>query len=85
MHDGSTIALKKLDESHDVHDKAAALATLQRHHSDGQFITGLVYIDPEPVTLHDRLGTCLRPLNAMGEAELCPGSKALEGINAALR
>ena len=85
MHDGSTVALKRLDDSHDIHDKPAALATLQRHHSDGQFITGLVYLDPETVTLHDRLGVAARPLNAMGEAELCPGSKALEGINAALR
>jgi 2-oxoglutarate/2-oxoacid ferredoxin oxidoreductase subunit beta len=85
MHDGSMIALKKLDARHDINDKAAALAMLARHHSDGQFITGLVYLDPEPVTLHDRLGTAKRPLNAMGEAELCPGSKALEAINAALR
>jgi 2-oxoglutarate/2-oxoacid ferredoxin oxidoreductase subunit beta len=85
MHDGSTIALKKLDDSHDVHDKAAALATLQRHHSDGRFITGLVYFDPEAATLHDRLGTAKQPLNAMGEAALCPGSKALRAINAALR
>jgi 2-oxoglutarate ferredoxin oxidoreductase subunit beta len=85
MHDGSTITLKQLDDTHDVHDKAEALATLQRHHSDGRFITGLVYLDPESVTLHDRLGTAKQPLNAMSETELCPGSKALEAINAALR
>jgi 2-oxoglutarate ferredoxin oxidoreductase subunit beta len=85
MHDGSTVALKMLDDSHDVYDKPAALATLQRHHSDGQFITGLVYLDPDSVTLHDRLGVAARPLNAMGEVDLCPGSKALESINAALR
>ena len=85
MHDGSSITLKKLDDTHEVHDKSAALAMLQEHHSNGRFITGLVYLEPEPTSLHERLGTAKTPLNAMGEAQLCPGSKALEAINAALR
>ncbi len=37
------------------------------------------------VDLHDVLDTDARPLNAVPMAELCPGSKALEGINARLR
>ncbi len=35
--------------------------------------------------MHDILATDTRPLNALPMAELCPGSKALEAINARLR
>ena len=35
--------------------------------------------------MHDALGTVEQPLNALGEAELCPGAAALEKINASLR
>ena len=35
--------------------------------------------------MHDILATDARPLNALPMAELCPGSKALEAINARLR
>jgi hypothetical protein len=31
------------------------------------------------------LGTTARPLNELTEMELCPGSRALEAINASLR
>ena len=31
------------------------------------------------------MNTTARPLNELGEAELCPGSKALQAINASLR
>jgi 2-oxoglutarate/2-oxoacid ferredoxin oxidoreductase subunit beta len=45
----------------------------------------LIYMNDEAVDLHARLKTTKRPLNALAEAELCPGSKALEAINASLR
>ena len=47
--------------------------------------TGLLYIDSEAGDLHDRVKTVDRPLNELREAELCPGSKAIEAINASLR
>jgi 2-oxoglutarate ferredoxin oxidoreductase subunit beta len=40
---------------------------------------------PDGEDLHDRLGTVRAPLNALGDAELCPGSAALEKLNAGLR
>ena len=47
--------------------------------------TGLIYVNENGRELHDSLGTTARPLNELDEAELCPGSKALEAINASLR
>ena len=35
--------------------------------------------------MHDILATDARPLNAVPMSELCPGSRALEAINARLR
>ena len=85
MHDGSTIVLRKLDAEHDCRDRSAALATLERARIAGEIATGLIYIEDDANELHEVLGTADRPLNELSERELCPGSKALEAINASLR
>jgi 2-oxoglutarate ferredoxin oxidoreductase subunit beta len=58
---------------------------LQTHAAKGQIVTGLIYLDREPEDLHGSLNTIATPLNELGDKELCPGSAALEKINAALR
>src|SRR5471032_2630406 len=82
MHDGSAIRFHKLEAAHDWRDRMAAMTVLEKHRARGEIVTGLIYESDEAVDLHERLGTIQRPLNALGEAELCPGSKALQGINA---
>ena len=47
-------------------------------------MTGLLYVDAEAEDLHSHLDTVAAPLNTLGEKELCPGSTALEKINAEL-
>lgn len=85
QHDGSFLALRKLNADYDVHDRLAALGFLQTQTAQGLIVTGLLYLDREPEELHDRLGTVATPLNQLGEAELCPGAEALAQINANLR
>jgi len=85
QHDGTTLALRKLDAEYDVHDRLAAATFLQHHAAKGQIVTGLLYVERESEDLHGRLNTVDAPLNALGEKELCPGSAALEKINASLR
>ncbi|MEZ5787328.1 MAG: 2-oxoacid:ferredoxin oxidoreductase subunit beta [Xanthobacteraceae bacterium] len=85
QHDGSTLALRKLDNDYDVHDRLAAMNFLEVHAAKGEIVTGLLYLDPDPEDLHDHANTILTPLNALTEAELCPGSAALEEINDGLR
>jgi 2-oxoglutarate ferredoxin oxidoreductase subunit beta len=58
---------------------------LQRHAAAGQVVTGLLYVEPEPEDLHRNFNTVEAPLNALTEADLCPGSAMLEKINASLR
>jgi 2-oxoglutarate/2-oxoacid ferredoxin oxidoreductase subunit beta len=85
QHDGTRIALRKIDADYDPHDRVGAMAFLQKHAAKGQIVTGLLYVDPEAEDLHNHLNTVDSPLNTLGEGELCPGSATLEKINASLR
>jgi len=85
QHDGSILRLRKLATDYDAHDRIAALNYLQERHAAGEIVTGLLYVDPEPKDLHAHMNTADAPLNQLGDADLIPGSAALEKINAALR
>ena len=85
QHDGTRLALRKLDADYDPHDRLGAQNFLQKHAAKGQIVTGLLYVDPEAEDLHAHLNTVETPLNTMDEKALCPGSAALEKINASLR
>ncbi|HUD85609.1 MAG TPA: 2-oxoacid:ferredoxin oxidoreductase subunit beta [Xanthobacteraceae bacterium] len=85
QHDGTTLTLRKLNEEYDVHDRNAAMNFLQHHAAKGQIVTGLLYVEQEADDLHGHLNTVAAPLNTLGEKELCPGSTALDKINASLR
>jgi 2-oxoglutarate ferredoxin oxidoreductase subunit beta len=85
QHDGSILKLRKLADSYDPTSRIAAMNFLQERQAAGEIVTGLLYVDPEAEDLHDRLDTIETPLNALGEAELCPGSAALDEVNASLR
>ena len=85
QHDGSKLALRKLDADYDVHDRLAAMNFLQRHAAKGQVVTGLLYVESDPEDLHVHANTVAKPLFALGEKELCPGAATLDKINASLR
>jgi 2-oxoglutarate ferredoxin oxidoreductase subunit beta len=85
QHDGSVIRLRKLAPDYDPHDRIAAMNYLQERQAEGEIVTGLLYVDPEPVDLHAHLQTIARPFNELGERELIPGAAALAKVNAALR
>jgi 2-oxoglutarate ferredoxin oxidoreductase subunit beta len=85
QHDGTVLTLRKLNAEYDVHDREAAMSFLHHHAANGQIVTGLLYVDQESADLHGHLDTVATPLNRLSEKELCPGSPALEKINAALR
>ncbi len=45
----------------------------------------LIGVNPDSEDLHHLLQTSDKPLNTLKKSDLCPGSKALEEINAGLR
>ena len=85
QHDGSLLKLRKLANDYDATDRIAAMNFLQQHHARGEIVTGLLYVDGESGDMHDLLGTAQHPLNGMNDDMLCPGSAALEKLNASLR
>lgn len=85
QHDGSVLRLRKLAANYDVHDRIGAMRFLQEQQAAGEIVTGLLYVEPEATDLHANLNTVATPLRELGEAELCPGSAALEKLNASLR
>jgi len=85
QHDGSILRLRKLEETYDPSDKAGALSYIQDRMAAGEVATGLLYLDPMPRDLHASLNTVKTPLNRLPDGALCPGSAALDKVNARLR
>ncbi|MGA0599087.1 2-oxoacid:ferredoxin oxidoreductase subunit beta [Caulobacter sp. KR2-114] len=85
QHDGSVLRLRKLDGGYDPTNRISAITKLQEHQARGEIVTGLLYVDPAADDLHDHLNTVETPLNQLGDAQLIPGAKALDALNASLR
>jgi 2-oxoglutarate ferredoxin oxidoreductase subunit beta len=85
QHDGSILRLHKLAADYDPTDRIKAMNYVLEHTARGEVVTGLLYVDPQSADLHEHLNTVDTPLNQLGVRELCPGSVALERINASLR
>ncbi len=85
QHDGTVLRLRKLHTDYDPSDRVAAMHYLHEHRAKGEIVTGLLYVEPEAEDLHAHIGTVETPLNCLDDAALCPGSAALEAINAAFR
>ena len=79
------IRLRKLAPDYDPADRIKVMNYLQERAAAGEVVTGLLYVQPDAADLHQHLNTVSTPLNQLTERELCPGSIALERINAALR
>jgi 2-oxoglutarate ferredoxin oxidoreductase subunit beta len=85
LHDGSVLRLAKLHADYDPHDRIGALAYMQQRENAGELVTGLIFLDQDARDMHANLNTVDAPLNALNENDLCPGSKALDAINASYR
>jgi len=78
------LRLRKLADGYDPGDRLAAISHIHQHHARGEIVTGLLFVDPAADDLHEHLNTVETPLNRLAEADLCPGSAALEALNAEL-
>ncbi len=85
LHDGGAIRLRKVHADYDPTNKIAAMNYLQERAAAGEIVTGLLYAHPDSQDLHDAQETVATPLDALGDADLVPGSAALAAINASLR
>ena len=85
QHDGSMLRLRKLAADYDPTNRIQAMNFLQERAAKGEVVTGLLYVQPDSQDLHEHLNTVETPLNQLSDRELCPGSVALDRINASLR
>ena len=85
QHDGSIVRLRKTHPEYDPTNRINAATLISEHAAKGEVITGLLYVHPEAEDLHAHLHTVDTAFNKMGTKDLCPGSAALEKINASMR
>ncbi len=80
MHDGSHIQLRKLEEDYDPTDKLGALHRLQWAQEQQEFITGLIYYDPERPSLAEVSRLSDTPLALLDGERIRPSAQALREI-----
>ena len=77
LHDGSHIRLRKLREDYDAMDKLAALTLLQEAQQKNEFLTGLIYVDPQKKDFLSLMGVSAEPLIALPAEKVRPPREAL--------
>jgi 2-oxoglutarate ferredoxin oxidoreductase subunit beta len=85
LHDGTYLQLHKLNQEWDPSDRFSAITAVQKAKVNNEILTGLLYLNPDAVDLHEMISTSSKPLNTLTKEELCPGSEALKAINKELR
>jgi len=85
LHDGSRIVLKKLERDYDPTDRTRALSLLREASEKGQFLTGLVYVDPERENFLELLDLVEEPLALLPMERLRPSQEALDEVMESLK
>lgn len=80
MHDGSRILLRKVERNYDPTDRRAALKLLREAKMDGEFLTGLIYVNPKQRDFIDLMNLIDTPLRDLSEEQLRPGPETLQEV-----
>ena len=78
MHDGSHICLRKVDRDYDPVNRQQALRMLHNSAEAGEFLTGLIYINPAAKDFFELLNVVETPLANLSVEKLRPGPEVLE-------
>jgi 2-oxoglutarate ferredoxin oxidoreductase subunit beta len=81
LHDGSKLALSKVDEKdHDVTDSLAAMKLLHEAKKNKKFVTGLFYFNKDQQNLIEQQSLSSRPLSQLTTEDLRPSREQLDSI-----
>ena len=81
MRDGSIVRFRKTHEDYNPTDRNAAYSHVKSCHDRGEIATGLLYMEEGSTgEMHALNKTVQKPLVELTQAELCPGSKALDEL-----
>jgi 2-oxoglutarate ferredoxin oxidoreductase subunit beta len=81
LHDGSTIRLETISDSHDPSDAMAALTALHQAEVGKKHVTGLLYFDSSKPSLAEDLGIVSTPLLDVDASDLRPSEDMLKQMN----
>ena len=84
LHDGSKIALEKVNSKFDPTNQGKSLSYIRDKSEEGKLLTGLLYFDESSGDLHETLNLTKTPLNQLSQKDLCPGEEILDKINKGL-
>ena len=82
LYDNSEIVLKKLETDYDPTSRWEAFRVLEEAYAQDLLLTGLIYVNTNVPTLHDKYNLPETPLNRMCASKLRPSRESLEQINA---
>jgi 2-oxoglutarate ferredoxin oxidoreductase subunit beta len=82
LHDGSVIRLRKVKKDYDPTNNAHAFKMLRETREAHEFLTGLVYFNPDATSFVERLDLIDEPLALLGEDRLRPGPEVLDELMA---
>ena len=85
MHDGSVVRFKGVPPNYDPTDREKVVAFLEEHQGKGEVVTGLLFLDENVPDLHEMNQTSAVPLTRVPYEKLCPGSSALDALQAEYR
>ena len=78
--DGSKVAIKAAHEDYDPTDRFGAMKAIHESMAKGEFLTGLLYINPTQPPLPQVLNLVDEPLATLDEALLKPSPAVLDEI-----
>jgi 2-oxoglutarate ferredoxin oxidoreductase subunit beta len=85
LHDGSWIVLRALrHDEHKVTDRRSAMRLLGESEDRGEFLTGLIYLDPSRPNFADTQAMTDTPLAQLPDETLRPSRETLEAIMATI-
>jgi 2-oxoglutarate/2-oxoacid ferredoxin oxidoreductase subunit beta len=70
LEDGAHVLLRKVDHEYDATDRIGALRTIHESRSKGEFVTGLLFVDPNVADLCEREKMTKTPLKDLKEEDL---------------
>jgi len=86
MHDGSTVRFRRTSEDYDPTNRIGAYSHVKACGERGEIATGLLFLEEgSGGEMHALNKTVQRPLVEIPQADLCPGSKALDELMAEFR
>ena len=85
LHDGSRIVLKKIEREYDPTNKKVALDLLREAREKNEFITGLIYVEPERQNFIELLDLVDEPLALLPMERVRPPKEALDEVMERLR